>query len=197
MRPVTTYHPGLTSLMKIINKHLPILHASKELKQAIPNSPLVTYRPKNLRDLLVRSALTTPAPSTNTGNNKCNNKRCKCCQEMVTSNTFKSQITGRKHHIRSNISCKTKKNLVYLISRKKYSQLYVGETENALQVRMNRHHSNIRTRKKKETSCSPLLPIGPDDGGPTCEGEREAAHTGEEGVRASVSSPSECCLHMG
>ena len=29
---VTTYHPGLTSLTKIVNKHLPILHASKKLK---------------------------------------------------------------------------------------------------------------------------------------------------------------------
>ena len=42
---VTTYHPRLTGLTKIINKHLPILHASKELSQPIPNSPgLVTYR---------------------------------------------------------------------------------------------------------------------------------------------------------
>ena len=72
----------------------------EDLKQPISNPPLVTYRrPKNLRGLLVHSTLTTPAPSTNTGNNKCNNRRCKCCQEMVTSNTFESQITGRMYHI--------------------------------------------------------------------------------------------------
>ena len=112
---VTTYHPRLTGLTKISNKHLPILHASKKLKQAIPNPPLVTHRrPINLRDLLVCSALTTPAPSTNTANNKYNSKQCKCCQEMVTSNTFKSQIIGRKYYILSNITCKTK-NLVHLI----------------------------------------------------------------------------------
>ena len=147
---VTTYHLGLTGLTKIVNKHLPILHASKKLKQAIPNPPLVTFRqPKNLRDLLVRSALTTPAPSTNTGNNKCNNKWCKCCQEMVTSNTFESQITGRKYHIRSNITCKTTKN-VYLISCKKCGLQYVGETENVLHVRMNGHRSDIRTRKTEK-----------------------------------------------
>ena len=41
---VTTYHPRFTSLTKIVNKHLPILDASKKLKQAILNRLLVTFR---------------------------------------------------------------------------------------------------------------------------------------------------------
>ena len=45
-----------------------------------------------------------------------------------------------------NITCKTK-NLVYLISCKRCGLQYVGETENALHIRMNGHRSDIRTRK--------------------------------------------------
>lgn len=52
---VVTYFPGLNRLSKIVRKHLPILHVSEKLKQAVPNPPLVAYRrPYNLRDLLVR-----------------------------------------------------------------------------------------------------------------------------------------------
>ena len=65
---------------------------------------------------------------------------------MVTSDTFESQITGRKYHIRSNITCKTKKS----VSCKTCCQQYVRETENALHVRMNEHRSDIRTRKTEK-----------------------------------------------
>ena len=68
---------------------------------------------------------------------------------MVTSNIFESQITGRKYHIRSNITCNTK-NLVYLISCKKCGLQYVGDTENTLHMRMKRHRSDIKTRKTEK-----------------------------------------------
>ena len=68
---------------------------------------------------------------------------------MVTSDTFESLITGRKYHIRNNITCKTK-NLVYLISCKTCCQQYVRETKNALHMRMSEHRSNIRTRKTEK-----------------------------------------------
>ena len=58
------------------------------------------------------------------------------------SNTFESQITGRKY-IRSNKA----KNLVYLTSDKKCGLHYVGETENTLHVRMNKH-KNKKNREK-------------------------------------------------
>ena len=68
---------------------------------------------------------------------------------MVTCNKFKSKATGRQYNIRAEITCKTR-NLVYLISCKRCGLQYVGETENALYVWMNGHHSDIRTRKTKK-----------------------------------------------
>ena len=108
-------HLGLTGLTEIVSKHLTILHASKKPSLTTPGND---RRPKHLRDLLVHSALITPAPSTNTGNNKCNNRWCKCCQEMVSRN-------GDKQHIRKPDHCR------------KCGLQYVGEIENALHVRMN------------------------------------------------------------
>ena len=104
---------------------------------------------KNIRDLLVRAKLNPPAPPTNALNTKCNNKRCKCCHEMVTCNKFRSKTTGKQYNIRAEITCKTR-NLVYLISCKRCGLQYVGETENALHIWTNGHHSDIRTRKTKK-----------------------------------------------
>ena len=127
----------------------------------------MTKEPEGPSDPL---SLTILAPSTNTGNNKCNRKRCKCYQEMVTSNRFEIQITGKKYHTRHHIQ---DKNLVYLISCKMCSQQYVGERENALHMRMSEERSNIRTRKTEKKSYSPLLPTGPHCGGPVSEADRE------------------------
>ena len=75
-------------LSKIVREHLPILHVSEKLKQAVPNPPLVAYRrPYNLRDLLVRAAVQRPAPPTTSGNVPCNCKRCKTCQ-LIPTNTY-------------------------------------------------------------------------------------------------------------
>ena len=49
----------------------------------------------------------------------------------------------------SRLTCKTR-NLVYLISCKRCGLQYVGETENALHIRMNGHRSDIRTKKTEK-----------------------------------------------
>lgn len=147
---VTTYHPSLTNLTKMIRRHLPILHTSQRLRKVFPNPPIVAFRrPRNLRDLLVRAMITTPATSSNTGSAPCNNRRCKCCEEIVTCRSFTSKHTGRKYNIRAEITCKSK-NLIYLISCRKCGTQYVGETEQTLHARMNGHRSDIRTRKTEK-----------------------------------------------
>ncbi len=144
---MVTYHPSLASLAKIARKHLPMLHTSQRLRKAIPNPPLVAFRrPRNLRDLLVRSRINTSAPPTSTGSTPCNSRRCKCCAEIVICNSFKSKSTGRQYNIKTQMTCRSK-NLVYLISCKRCELQYVGETEQALHMRMNGHRSDIRTKK--------------------------------------------------
>ena len=147
---VATYHPALTRLAHITKKYLPTLHTSEKLKKAIPNPPIIAFRrPRNLRDLLVRTSLHTPAPPTDAGNYACKTPRCKTCHILSTTTIFKSNVTGRRHKVRAHITCKTS-NLVYLISCRKCSIQYVGETENRLHIRMNGHRSDIRTGKTEK-----------------------------------------------
>ena len=55
---LVTYHPSLPNLPTIARDNTPVLHASRRLKNAIPESTIIAYRrPKNLRDLLVSSHL--------------------------------------------------------------------------------------------------------------------------------------------
>ena len=91
---VITYHPGLPKIANILKKHLPILHASGRLRDAVPNPPMVAFRrPKNLRDLLVRAELKNSGPpSTQTGNYQCQDKRCHTCKIIIEKNIFKSKI---------------------------------------------------------------------------------------------------------
>ena len=62
--------------------------------------------------------------------------------EMVTANGFSSYRTGRRYNIRTHMTCKSS-NIVYLITCRKCSVQYVGETENPLHIRMNGHRSDI------------------------------------------------------
>ena len=148
---VITYHPGLPKIANILKKHLPILHASNRLRDAVPNTPMVAFRrPKNLRDLLVRAELKNSGPpSTQTGNYQCQDKRCHTCKIIIEKNTFTSKINGRKHNVHYTFTCKTR-NLVYLIQCKKCGLQYIGETENPLHIRINGHRSDINTRKTEK-----------------------------------------------
>ena len=66
--------------------------------------------------------------------------------QIKRTNTFTSNTMGRRYTIRNQFTCKTK-NIVYLISCDKCNMQYVGETENALHIRMNGHRSDITTKK--------------------------------------------------
>jgi len=144
---VVAFHPFLSSLPRNAKKHLPISTHLANLRSLSPTPLVVSFRqPRNLRNLLVRARVSTPAPPTNTGNTPCNSRWCKCCREIKICNTFRSKSTGRQYNIRAPITCKSK-NLVYLISCRRCGLQYVGETENTLHIRMNGHHLDIRTRK--------------------------------------------------
>ena len=58
---VATYHPDRPNISKILCQHLPILHISPKMRQAVPEPPLIANRrPRNLKDLLVRASSKPP-----------------------------------------------------------------------------------------------------------------------------------------
>ncbi len=150
---VTTYHPQLPKLGSIVNKHMPTLHLSPKLRDAISEPPVIAYRrPKNLRDLLV-SARLKPAATDTHHDTVCTpcNKPCKACNYVTNTNSFQSIITQHTFKILQNITCSTT-HLIYLISCSRCGIQYVGETKNALRTRLYGHLSDIRTKKDKAVS---------------------------------------------
>ena len=91
---VVTFHPQLPHLGKILRDHLPTLHISNKMKEAVPNPPLVANQwPKNLKDLLVRVSLKPPL-QWHEGSTRCGRPRCKSFMHLKTGITFKSAVTG-------------------------------------------------------------------------------------------------------
>lgn len=103
-------------------------------------------RPKNLKDMVVRTKIKNPLP--NGGFRTCSDTRCLLCKHSSDADDFSSPITGRTYKIFANTSCSTD-NCVYLINCKFCQKQYVGETGD-LRRRINNHRSTIKTKKIKE-----------------------------------------------
>ena len=73
---------------------------------------------------------------------------CKTCSTLLTTNTFTSKTTGRSYLMRCSATCKSS-NIIYLIQCRKCGCQYVGETEQALNERMNSHRTDIRHKAEK------------------------------------------------
>ena len=111
---VVTYHPQLPCFGRILQNHLPTLHISETMKEAVPNPPLVANRrPKNLNDLLVR-VMMNPPQQLYEGNSLCGRPCCKSCMHIQTGITFDSATMGEKFHSRITANCKIKTSFIWL-----------------------------------------------------------------------------------
>jgi hypothetical protein len=112
-----------------------------DLRSALPPRPLTAYRrPKNLRDLLVRATLnqtTAPRPlHQNPGTIPCKAKKCLTCKHVA----LQKEIVGTQgvHKIRDQFSCKSR-CVIYAITCKKCSAIYIGQTKRCLFERFREH----------------------------------------------------------
>ena len=144
---VTTYHPVLKDLTNILKKHIPILHSNKRMSEVFKDPPMMAFRrPRNLKDMVVRTKLTNPLPN---GVFKiCTDGRCLMCKHSASTDSFESHVTGRSYKILGDTSCHTN-NCIYLISCKVCGKQYVGETGD-LRRRINNHRSTIKTKRIQE-----------------------------------------------
>jgi len=77
---------------------------------------------------------------------KCTSTRCKACNFISESSSFRSSNTNKLFFVKGRILCKSV-NLVYLISCKRCRLQYVGETGRMLSQRTTDHLSCIRLHK--------------------------------------------------
>ncbi len=78
----------------------------------------------------------------------CKVPRCKTCTSVDKSNFFVSPITGTGYSASDNADCKSR-NVIYLLSCKKCSIQYVGETTQSLRERFGQHRNNVAKNNKK------------------------------------------------
>ena len=118
---VVTYHPIFSSFHMTTMNHLPFLHVSEWLWKAFWYPPLISVcRPKNLKDFLVWTTLTS-TPSEPSDNYQCGvfTCRCKSCPILRVTNEFSSYTTGQDYKVKFCASCKSS-NIVYLIRCRRY-----------------------------------------------------------------------------
>ena len=137
---VVTFNPDLPPMRRIVNQRWNLLHEDERLKKVFKNRPIIAYRkPKNLKDLLVRSKFVYEQEEEK-GCSPCNDQRCSWCSQVKETNTFKSETTGKTFSILHKVNCKSSK-IVYLVRCKCCHKQYVGRTWRQLNIRFNIHRN--------------------------------------------------------
>ena len=151
----TTFNKNLPPIQRIINKHWPILRTNTDIAPAFSERPVLAYRRnKNLRNLIGqvhlsrgRKILPKKTPKI-VGCSPClSSTKNKCCRQLTSSKTFKSDHTGEQFDIRHNLNCRSK-NVIYLgyCLKCPYNQ-YVGKSEPPAHKRFNGHRSDVDSTK--------------------------------------------------
>ena len=90
---VVTYHPRLKALSKIIHENLNLLYMNDEVEDTFTPRSMVLFRTsRKLSSYLVRAEL-YPLEKT-VGSRKCSKTRCKVCENVKNSDTFRSSVTS-------------------------------------------------------------------------------------------------------
>ena len=139
---VVTYHPDLPPVGQIINKHWPMLHHKDRTKKIFKNRPIVSYkRPRNLRDMLVKSTFNYQENLWNNGIGCSPCKRCSWCKNVKTTAVFKSRATGEEFDIFHSVTW-----IIYLDECTKCSIQYCRIAETSLNIRFNNNRKWLKDR---------------------------------------------------
>ena len=104
--------------------------------------------------------LKLPSFNPGVGSHKCYNGSCTTCSFLL-ERAYVRNSNGKYYPLQDTMSCSTS-NVVYLIECTNCHFMYVGQTRDTLNKRMQQHRSDIRTHKTKPVSdhfndsCNPL-----------------------------------------
>ena len=139
----TTYNPVYNGLSKQVRKTWDLLDRASSTRDLHDRSVRIGYRrPKNLKDILVKTKLTTDATCSDQPRTKpdltCKARNCRYCPKLEKGGKITSKTTGRKYYAKTNVTCNSN-NVVYCISCKRCGKQYVGQTKNSLKQRFQSH----------------------------------------------------------
>lgn len=133
---IQTYNPNYQNqFSNAKNAIISLSHTNPKIKNV---KFIKSYRqPKNLKRILTQEK---KQPEKSPGVEKCNNKRCKICEIIITKNNF--NFKGEVFKIKHTMDC-TVKNCIYVLQCNGCKEYYIGETSD-FRFRMNNHLSHIK-----------------------------------------------------
>ena len=146
-----------TPYFRHFRHHWKEIEKNETLAKLLPAPPVVAFRwPKNIKDTLVRAAVSRP--SSTVGQCKpCGDKSCKCCLQLQSAQVFHSKTTRKEYKIFCNVNCKTP-NVVYLLDCHVSGSQYVGESVQLFNKWMNGHRSDLTKKTHLPVSQHFLSP---------------------------------------
>ena len=149
---VTTYNPHAKLIAEVAKRNWNFLQSKERLALIFNKRPLVAYRrPKSLRDRLVRTKFrngTTDNVLIPTGCKPCQRPKCRWCNKINQTETFKS-ISNNIFTIFHSLDCQSSW-VIYIIECNTCRLQYIGKSETGFNLRLNSHRNHIR---KRVNSC--------------------------------------------
>ena len=147
-RPVVclAFHPHTTPIPRILCSNWHILARSREVGEIFEGQlPLVAYkRDRNLRDILVRSALRSRHEPYKVGTVPCTKAGCKSCPFLSQDTSVRGPRAS--FTIRRSFTCQSR-NVVYAIRCELCDKLYVGETSRTFETRVSEHVADVGRKR--------------------------------------------------
>ena len=145
-----TYHPVFSKFKNVLSEIHLLLTPDREHGKVFEKVPIIGFRrAKSLKDILVRVKV-APLEKKKGCYRSCGGTKCKICKHVVTTETFRSFNTQRKHCVKpDNLNCRSG-SAVYLSSCKAYSKQYTGST-GSFPSRFNNYKSAHRILIKGNT----------------------------------------------
>ena len=73
----------------------------------------------------------------------CNSTRCLCCQQLISTTTFKSNQTNKTFKTYHRVNCKSS-FVIYLLECYICNIQYVGKSETPFNIRLNNHRKDVK-----------------------------------------------------
>jgi hypothetical protein len=147
---VLTYHPSLKKISGIVRHHWKEIENSETLAKLFPEPPVVAFRrPKCIKDILVRAAVSRPSSTVASVNHVVTS----VASAVSNCNTHTCSISRRQERRIRSFAMSIAKHLMwfYLLDCHVCGSQYVGESVQLFNKRMNGHRSDL-TKKT-------LLPV--------------------------------------
>ena len=129
-----------THIKRYLLQNFRILSTDEQTEDIFPQPPIIAYkRDLSLRDILIHS--TESSSSEQPGSHACQRPQCHTCEFISLLTDIrgpKSTFSIRDHFTYMSV------NLVYCISCRRCSHIYIGETGRSLRSRIGEHLRSVR-----------------------------------------------------